>query len=145
MFSLKASISSTETDLIIIISKRNSWVKHHVHQLIYQQLFIENINYFSDDSTTMVLLAVKSIVLLKFQSFPLSSHPKIYMRNKHIKNLWGILVFALQMHPVRTIYFLWFWLIMSFMYQKLCYIVLSNECNERKIMNILRNVFCYKY
>jgi len=64
MFSLKASISSTETDLIIIISKRNSWVKHHVHQLIYQQLFIENINYFSDDSTTMVLLAVKSIVLL---------------------------------------------------------------------------------
>jgi len=38
MFSLKAS---TETDLIIIFSKRNSWVKHHVHQLIYQQLFIE--------------------------------------------------------------------------------------------------------
>ena len=47
---------------------------------------MKNINYFSDDSTTMVLLAVKSIVLLKFQSFPLKLTSKhLYEKYAHQK------------------------------------------------------------
>jgi len=77
MFSLKASISSTETDLIIIISKRNSWVKHHVHQLIYQQLFIENINYFSDDSNCNGIACCKKHCFALISVVSTQAHIKI--------------------------------------------------------------------